>query len=128
MHPVETLMHPVEALRGVGAGSAEAVEAGGKMWAALLSPLLAPLHAAGAKLSTLAAWPAYHPVGAACLVLCAAAGVSGNVLPFCDWFNRVENRVRFECFLPCTFLSISMHVSLLSFYSFSSRTRTFLHS
>jgi hypothetical protein len=114
MHPVETLMHPVEALRGVGAGSAEAVEAGGKMWDALLSPLLAPLHAAGAKLSTLAAWPAYHPVGAACLVLCAAAGVSGNVLPFCDWFNRVENRVRFECF------SIPVHVSLYFYARFPS--------
>ncbi|KAJ7128870.1 hemolysin-III related-domain-containing protein [Mycena filopes] len=38
-------------------------------------------------------WPAYHPVGAACLALCAAAGVSGNVLPFCEWFNRVEYRL-----------------------------------
>ncbi|KAJ7879149.1 hemolysin-III related-domain-containing protein [Mycena leptocephala] len=42
--------------------------------------------------SSLAAWLAYHPVSAGCLLLCAAAGVSGNVLPFCGWFNRVENR------------------------------------
>ncbi|KAJ7908739.1 hypothetical protein B0H13DRAFT_2661866 [Mycena leptocephala] len=43
--------------------------------------------------SSLVAWPAYHPVGAGCLLLCAAAGVSGNALPFCDWFNRVGNRL-----------------------------------
>ncbi|KAF8199856.1 hypothetical protein K438DRAFT_1822649 [Mycena galopus ATCC 62051] len=46
-----------------------------------------------ALMSSAASWPAYHPVGAGCLLLCAAAGVSGNVLPFCDWFNRVENRL-----------------------------------
>lgn len=52
--------------------------------------------------TSLAAWPAYHPVSAGCLLLCAAAGMLGNVLPFCDWFNRVENRVR--CFLGYVFL------------------------
>ncbi|KAF8180513.1 hypothetical protein K438DRAFT_1976703 [Mycena galopus ATCC 62051] len=45
-----------------------------------------------ALMSSAASWPAYHPVGAGCLLLCAAADVLGNVLPFCDWFNRVENR------------------------------------
>ncbi|KAJ7634904.1 hemolysin-III related-domain-containing protein [Roridomyces roridus] len=34
----------------------------------------------------------YHPFGAACL-LCLAAGVSGHILAFCDWFNKVENRL-----------------------------------
>ncbi|KAJ7873821.1 hemolysin-III related-domain-containing protein [Mycena olivaceomarginata] len=58
--------------------------------------------------ATLAAWPAYHPVGAACLVLCAAAGVSGNVLPFCDWFNRVENRLwRLAFFVGISFSAVA---------------------
>ncbi|KAJ7919789.1 hypothetical protein B0H13DRAFT_2268380 [Mycena leptocephala] len=56
------------------------------------SALTALVSATSNATSSLAAWPAYHPVGAGCLLLCAAAGVSGNVLPFCDWFNRVENR------------------------------------
>jgi hypothetical protein len=41
------------------------------------------------SLHTAALGPAYHPVGAAYLPLCAAASVSENVLPFCDWFNQV---------------------------------------
>ncbi|KAJ6489554.1 hemolysin-III related-domain-containing protein [Mycena vitilis] len=58
--------------------------------------------------STLAAWPAYHPVGAACLLLCAAAGVSGNVLPFCAWFNRVENRLwRLAFFVGISFSALA---------------------
>jgi hypothetical protein len=60
--------------------------------------------------SSLAAWPAYHPVGAGCLLLCAAAGVSGNVLPFCDWFNRVENRVRWFWVLLLLHRSHCVHV------------------
>ncbi|KAJ7347063.1 hemolysin-III related-domain-containing protein [Mycena albidolilacea] len=65
-------------------------------------------YACAERLSTLAAWPAYHPVGAACLVLCAAAGVSGNVLPFCDWFNRVENRLwRLAFFVGISFSAIA---------------------
>ncbi|KAF7294676.1 IZH family channel protein [Mycena indigotica] len=36
---------------------------------------------------------AYHPFGAACLLLCFVCGVSGNILPFSEWFNRVENRL-----------------------------------
>ncbi|KAJ7883337.1 hypothetical protein B0H13DRAFT_921036 [Mycena leptocephala] len=58
--------------------------------------------------SGLAAWPAYHPVGAGCLLLCAAAGVSGNVLPFCDWFNRVENRLwRLAFFVGISFSALA---------------------
>ncbi|KAJ7881446.1 hypothetical protein B0H13DRAFT_2345193 [Mycena leptocephala] len=58
--------------------------------------------------SSLAAWPAYHPVGAGCLLLCAAAGVSGNVLPFCDWFNRVENRLwRLAFFVGISFSALA---------------------
>ncbi|KAF7323214.1 IZH family channel protein [Mycena chlorophos] len=35
----------------------------------------------------------YHPFGAACLLICFVCGVSGNILPFSEWFNRVENRL-----------------------------------
>ncbi|KAJ7217692.1 hemolysin-III related-domain-containing protein, partial [Mycena pura] len=42
--------------------------------------------------AAIGAFLAYHPVGAACLLLCLVCGVSGNILPFCEWFNRVENR------------------------------------
>jgi hypothetical protein len=65
------------------------------------SSLTAFVSATGTVTSGLAAWPAYHPVGARCLLLCAAAGVSENVLPFCDWFNRVENRVRRLVYVIC---------------------------
>ncbi|KAJ7919822.1 hypothetical protein B0H13DRAFT_1868237 [Mycena leptocephala] len=58
--------------------------------------------------SSLAAWPAYHPIGAGCLLLCAAAGVSGNVLPFCDWFNGVENRLwRLAFFVDISFSALA---------------------
>ncbi|KAJ6594332.1 hypothetical protein B0H19DRAFT_1095030 [Mycena capillaripes] len=66
------------------------------------------LTSALAPLAPLASWPAYHPVGAACLLLCAAAGVSGNVLPFCDWFNRVENRLwRLAFFVGISFSALA---------------------
>ncbi|KAJ7497715.1 hemolysin-III related-domain-containing protein [Mycena latifolia] len=51
---------------------------------------------------------AYHPIGAACLALCLACGVSGNVLPFCDWFNRVENRLwRLGFFVGISFSALA---------------------
>ncbi|KAF8172357.1 hypothetical protein K438DRAFT_1521805, partial [Mycena galopus ATCC 62051] len=47
-------------------------------------------------------------IGAGCLLLCAAAGVSGNVLPFCDWFNRVENRLwRLAFFVGISFSALA---------------------
>jgi hypothetical protein len=75
-----------------------------KVATSLFSPVLdfaSALTALVLATSSLAAWLAYHPVGAGCLLLCAAAGVSGNVLPFCDWFNRVENRVHRLVYVIC---------------------------
>ncbi|KAJ7045923.1 hemolysin-III related-domain-containing protein [Mycena alexandri] len=88
MHPLERLQellvdahpHPAPVVQTASLSSALAV-------------LAAPLQRLRALPSSVAHWPAYHPVGAACLVLCAAAGVSGNVLPFCAWFNQVEYRL-----------------------------------
>ncbi|KAJ7878680.1 hemolysin-III related-domain-containing protein [Mycena leptocephala] len=72
------------------------------------SALTALVSATSNATSSLAAWPAYHPVGAGCLLLCAAAGVSGNVLPFCDWFNRVENRLwRLAFFVGISFSALA---------------------
>ncbi|KAF7321967.1 SGL domain-containing protein [Mycena kentingensis (nom. inval.)] len=34
----------------------------------------------------------YHPLGLACIALNLACGLAGNILPFCDWFNRAGNR------------------------------------
>ncbi|CAK5265484.1 unnamed protein product [Mycena citricolor] len=55
----------------------------------------------GAPFVALASWAnqaldaflLYHPIGAACLVMSLACGVTGNVLPYCDWFNRAENKM-----------------------------------
>ncbi|KAJ7141365.1 hemolysin-III related-domain-containing protein [Mycena epipterygia] len=53
-------------------------------------------------------WTAYHPVGAACLALCLACGIAGNVLPFCAWFNRVENRLwRLGFFVGISFSALA---------------------
>ncbi|KAJ6499078.1 hypothetical protein C8R45DRAFT_102903 [Mycena sanguinolenta] len=52
--------------------------------------------------------PTYHPLGACCLALCAAAGLAGNVLPFWDWFNRVENRLwRLLFFVGISFSAVA---------------------
>ncbi|KAJ7091882.1 hemolysin-III related-domain-containing protein [Mycena belliarum] len=51
---------------------------------------------------------AYHPVGGACLALCFVCGVSGNILPFCQWFNRVENRLwRLGFFVGISFSALA---------------------
>ncbi|KAJ7919780.1 hypothetical protein B0H13DRAFT_2320070 [Mycena leptocephala] len=74
----------------------------------LAAALTTLVSATSSATSSLAAWPAYHPVGAGCLLLCAAAGVSGNVLPFCDWFNRVENRLwRLALFVGISFSALA---------------------
>ncbi|KAF7295973.1 IZH family channel protein [Mycena kentingensis (nom. inval.)] len=50
----------------------------------------------------------YHPFGAACLLLCFVCGVSGNILPFCEWFNRVENRLwRLGFFVGISFSALA---------------------
>lgn len=50
----------------------------------------------------------YHPVGGACLALCFVCGVSGNILPFCQWFNRVENRLwRLGFFVGISFSALA---------------------
>ncbi|KAJ7063582.1 hemolysin-III related-domain-containing protein [Mycena amicta] len=49
----------------------------------------------------------YHPFGAACLLLCFVCGVSGNILPFSEWFNRVENRLwRLGFFVSISFSAL----------------------
>ncbi|KAJ7267561.1 hemolysin-III related-domain-containing protein [Mycena haematopus] len=58
--------------------------------------------------SHIASFPSYHPLGAACLALCAAAGLAGNILPFCAWFNRVEHRLwRLAFFVGISFSAIA---------------------
>ncbi|KAJ7739071.1 hemolysin-III related-domain-containing protein [Mycena maculata] len=65
--------------------------------ATLVKPLYAALEAAE-----------YHPVGAACLLLCLGAGAAGNVLPFCAWFNRVEHRLwRLAFFVGISFVGLA---------------------
>ncbi|KAJ7695591.1 hemolysin-III related-domain-containing protein [Mycena metata] len=105
LHPVSSFveavgemhLHPIERLQeAVGMGGAAPVVAAApaSALATAYTTLVSPLVSLPSRAATWAAeWPAYHPVGAACLVLCAAAGVSGNVLPFCAWFNRVEFRL-----------------------------------
>ncbi|KAK7005892.1 IZH family channel protein [Favolaschia claudopus] len=113
----DVLLHPVEAFKGAGVGAEvgggglveSMIEMLGGMSKFFSLPALSlSLPAFPTQLLSLASWPAYHPVGAACLVLCGVAGVSGNVLPFCAWFNRVENRLwRLGFFVGISFSAIA---------------------
>ncbi|KAJ6625748.1 hemolysin-III related-domain-containing protein [Mycena sp. CBHHK59/15] len=68
---------------------------------------------------------ACHPgAGAPFLALCFVMGVAGNVLPFMEWFNKVENRLwRLAFFLVLSFSALGPLAGIAALHSWDEMRR-----